>query len=153
MRTRSQSKPSACVVIIYVVGGLSAGLLALMMIFVVSAGRVMESTDHVRETPEWVEENYRIPCESLQVKEAIFDIDSNELEVQLEIPPPEQFGRALETAGWKRCGNGYTLQQHEDGRKKLLWLEYISEKRVLYSCIGHMAELHTHEQAAQSENH
>ena len=26
MKTRSQSKPSACVVIIYVVGGLSAGL-------------------------------------------------------------------------------------------------------------------------------
>ncbi len=52
MKTHSQSKPSACVVIIYVVGGLSAGLLALMMIFVVSAGRVMESTDHVRETPE-----------------------------------------------------------------------------------------------------
>ena len=70
------------------------GLLTLWVIFLVSAGMVLEYTDHVRETPEWVEKNYRIFCESLQVKEAIFDMDSNELEVRLEISPPGQFDRA-----------------------------------------------------------
>ena len=104
-------------------------------------------TDHVRETPEWVEKNYRIPCESLQVKEAIFDIDSNELEVRLETPPPEQFDRALESAGWKRCGHGYILQVQEDGRKDLLlWLEYCPEEQGLYPCIGHRARLRLREQ-------
>ncbi len=151
MKTRNQSKPSAWVVIIYVVGGISAGLLALIMISFALVGMEMEYTDHVRETPEWVEKNYHIPCESLQVKEAIFDMDSNELEVQLETPPPEQFGRALEAAGWKRCGNGYIQQQREDGRKKLLWLEYISKERALYACIGNIAELRMHEQAEQSQ--
>ena len=140
-------QPSVWVVIIYVVGGFSAGLLALIILFFVSAGMVMEYTDHVRETPEWEEKNYRIPCGSLQVKDAIFDIDSNKLEVRLETPPPEQFDRALESAGWKRCGHGYILQVQEDGRKDLLlWLEYCPEEQGLYPCIGHRARLRLREQ-------
>ena len=152
MKTRGRSKPSAWVVIIYVVGGISAGLLALFLLLIVSAGMVMEYTDHVRKTPEWVEKNYRIPCESLQVKEAIFDIDSNELEVRLETPPPEQFDRALESAGWKRCGHGYILQVQEDGRKDLLlWLEYYPEEQTLYSCIGHRARAYANKQRNASK--
>ena len=139
MKPRNQSKPPAWVVIIHVIGGISAGLLALWVIFLVSAGMVMEYLDHVRETPEWVEKNYRIPCESLQVKEAIFDMDSNELEVRLETSPSEQFDRALKSAGWKRCGRGYVLRQQENGREMLLWLEYYPEEQTLYSCIDHRA--------------
>ena len=139
MNMRNQSKPSAWVIIVYVVGGISAGLSALVMIFFALVGMVMDSTDHVRETPEWVEKNYHIPCESLQVKEAIFDMDSNELEVRLETSPPEQFDRALESAGWKRRGRGYVLQVQEDGREELLWLEYHPEEQTLYSCINHRA--------------
>ena len=89
MKTRNQSKSSAWLVIVYVIGGISAGLLALVVMFFASVGMV------VQETPEWVEKNCRIPCESLQVKEAIFDMDSNELEVRLETSPSEQFDRAV----------------------------------------------------------
>ena len=133
MKTHNQSKSSAWLVIVYVIGGISAGLLALVVIFFASVGMV------VQETPEWVEKNYRIPCESLQVKEAIFDMDSNELEVRLETSPSEQFGRALGSAGWKRCGRGYVLQQQENGREILLWLEYHPEEQTLYSCMDHRA--------------
>ena len=139
MNMRNQSKPSAWVIIVYVVGGISAGLSALVMTFFALVGMVMDSTDHVRETPEWVEKNYHIPCEFLQVKEAIFDMDSNELEVRLETSPPEQFDRALESAGWKRRGGGYVLQVQEDGREELLWLEYHPEEQTLYFCIDHRA--------------